>query len=495
MTPLSRTPSQVLRVATRIGGALVDPDIAPTVTHVLVNGQARNIDVARVRLSDGSLISPTALTGTYAFVFDGSELAVGDVVEILFRTGSAGREIDGCVAGRVVQNSGYGVPSLEPGDPFVPPIGGGEGPVFDGTVRAAYVGNSYTHNFDIPGAVQHYVNERLAGASVALGPPPHLGTTIASGNGGYYPAMTLGGMTLYPTIDQRQPDSNGDIEGSTDAIDALASQPPFTYDSVILTSGFNQEQTGIDGIEEETVPGSGSDTVVIEVKRRAISQIRTRLGGLVQVIVRMTHEGYRLNTDVGLAQYENFVRRQVLGARQVEAEGLVSAVIPEAYVWWRLVAGASGAVGNAPFDEVPAYAGLTHPQSTQPGNRNYGWLNRTQGVTAPFAWNGHQNAIAAVVAAWTQGYVLWGIDPRGDTTFQLPAGLPNPLDDFISGDGRIYGGHATNVGNTPWDTSVNPSGPPDPNLALDWSLATQAQIQDRVVAACDDYIEGTTEFD
>ncbi|MCR9162870.1 MAG: hypothetical protein NXI35_19415 [bacterium] len=494
MTPLSRTPSQVLRVATRLGGALVDPDIAPTVTNVLVNGEARNLAVARVRLRDGAPLSPAALDGHYAFVFDGSSLAIGDVVEILFRTGSAGRELDGCVAGRVCANSGYGVPSLDPGEGVVlpPPGGGGEGGgavVFGGTSSIAYVGNSYTQQFNIPGATQHYVNARLAGGAVSLGPPPHLGTTISQGDDGYYPAMTLGGMALFPTIDQRQG------PGSTDAIDALASPPPSTYDAVILTSGFIQEQTGDDGIEAETVPGSGSDTVVLEVKRRVISEIASRLGPVLSVVVRMTHEGYLLNDDVGLAQYESFVRRQVLAARQLEAEGLALAVIPEAYVWWRLTAGASGVVGNAPSDPVPAFVGLTHPESTQPGNRNYGWLNRTQGVTAPFNWNGHQNAIGSIVAAWTQGYIGWDIDPRGDTTFQSPTGLPNPLDDFISQDGRIYGGHATNVGNTPWDPAVNPGGPPDPDLVLDWSLATQAQIQDRIVAACDDYTEGTTEFD
>lgn len=493
MTPLSRTPSQVLRVATRLGGALVDPDIAPTVTHVLINGQASNLTVARVRLTDGAPLTPAALDGHYAFVFDGSSLAIGDVVEVLFRTGSAGRELDGCVAGRVCANSGYGEPDLEPGGGIVlPPGGGGEGggAVLFSDSSAAYVGNSYTQQFDIPAATQHYVNTRLPGGTANLGPPPHLGTTISQGDDGYYPAMTLGGMALFPTIDQRQGGP-----GSTDAIDALASQPPGTYDAVILTSGFIQEQTGDDGIEAETVPGSGADTVVLEVKRRVISEIGSRLGPLTSVIVRMTHEGYLLNDDVGLAQYESFVRRQVLAARQLEVEAIALAVIPEAYVWWRLVAGASGVVGNAPSDPVPAYVGLTHPESTQPGNRNYGWLNRTQGVVAPFNWNGHQNALGSIVAAWTQGYILWGIDPRADATFQFPAGLPNPLDDFISNDGRIYGGHATNVGNTPWDAGVNPGGPPDPDLVLDWSLATQAEIQDRIVSACDDYTEGTTEFD
>jgi hypothetical protein len=464
----------------------LDPDVAPTVTAVLVNGQARSIAVSRVRLTGGGV-----LAGHYAFMFDASSLAVGDVVAILFRSRAAGRPLDACVGGRVCAGPGYGVPSLVPSGPILPPPSGGDGPLFDASSRVAFGGNSYTQQFNIPRAMEHYVAARLPGATIALGPPPHLGTTIANGDDGYYPNMSLGGMTLFPTLDQREPGNTG----STDAIDALASQPPGSVDFVVLTSGFIQEQTGVDGIEAETVPGSGTDTVVLEVKRRAVAEIGSRLGPFTSVVIRMTHEGYRLNTDVGLAQYENFVRRQVLAARALESEGIVAAVVPDGYVYARLTAGAFGPVGSGLTSPVPAYAGLTHATSTQPGGRNYGWLNRTQGVVAPFAWNGHQNVLASIASAWTWGYAMWGIDPRGDTTFQSPAGLPSPFDAFISADGRIYGGHRTGVGIAPYDLAVNPGGPPDSEFDLDWSLTTQQQIQDRIVAAVDDYVAGTTEFD
>ena len=489
MTPLSRTPGQVLRVATRLGGAFVAADIAPTVSAVLVNGQARLLSVDRVQLTDGDIFSPSVLPGQYAFVFDGSNLRVGDIVTILFRAGAGNRQVDGCVSGRVCAAAGYGVPSLIPGPPVILPPGG-DGALFNTDTTAAYVANSFAQQFQIPEVVAHYVAARL-GSVGTLGPPPHLGTTISSGNDGYYPAQTLGGMALYPTLDQREPGNTG----STDAIDAMASQPLGTYDFAILTSGFIQEQTGVGGIAAETVPGSGADTVVLEVKRRVISEIASRLGGQTQVVVRMTHEGYRTNNDVGLAQVESWIRRQVLGARQLEAEGL-AVVLAIHYVWSRLQYGAFGPVGTALTDPVPAYVGLTHSTSTQPGNRNYGWLNRTQGVTAPFAWNTHQNAIAAVVEAWAAGYALWDINPIGDTTFQSPVGLLGRLANFISPDGMsIYAGHATGVGLYPWDPAYNPGGPPDSELVLDWSPPTQEQIQRRIVDAVDDLNNGTTEFE
>ena len=489
MTPLSRTPGQALRVSTRISGAFVDPAIAPTVTAVLVNGQARILAVDRVRITDGNIFSPQALPGQYAFVFDGSSLRLGDIVTILFRAGATGRQIDCSVSGRVCANAGYGVPGLIPGPPVILPPGG-DGAIFDDASVVAYVGNSFTQQFAIPDVVAHYVNTVLPGA-VVLGPPPHLGSTISSGNDGYYPAQTLGGMVLYPTIDQRAPGNTG----SNDAIDAMASQPLGTYGFAVLTSGFIQEETGVGGIEPETVPGSGADTVVLEVKRRAITEIATRLGGQTQVLVRMTHEGYRTNNDADLTQVEAFIRRQVLGARQLEAEGL-AVVIPTHYVWSRLQYGAFGPVGTALTDPVPAYAGLTHSTSAQAGGRNWGWLNRTQGTVAPFTWNTHQNALAAIVEAWLEGYLLWGIDPRGDTTFTSPVGLPSPLNNFISPDGlSIYGGHATGIGNYPFDPAYNPGGPPDSELVFDWSVPTQLQMQTLIVDAADDYVAGTTEFE
>ena len=74
MTPLSRTPDQLLRVATRLAGGFAEADVAPTMTAVLVNGQARAIPVTLVRLTDDALPTPASLPGQYGFRFDG-ELA------------------------------------------------------------------------------------------------------------------------------------------------------------------------------------------------------------------------------------------------------------------------------------------------------------------------------------------------------------------------------------------------------------------------------------
>jgi len=361
-------------------------------------------------------------------------------------------------------------------------------PLFTGTSTVSFVGNSYTQQFAVVPSMAHYVDATLPGAAVTLGPPPILAGTIANGNDGYYPAMTLAGMALYPAFDQRY---ESGATGTLDAIDALASVPPGTYDFVVLTSGFNQEDPTA---ADETVPGSGADTVYLQPVRDIITEIGSRISPAPTCIVRMTHEGYRTNLDVDLTQVQDFLLRQVLGARQLEAEGIL--VVPEHYVGSRLQYGAFGTVGSGVDTPVPAYATLTHSGSLQPGGRNWGWLNRTQGTVAPFNFNTHFNVLSSIVAAWTWGYMMWGIDPRGDTTFTSPVGLPVPLSNFISPDGSlIYGGHATGVGNVPFDTDFNPGGPPDSELVLDWSLATQLQIQERIVAAIDDWLNGITEFD
>ena len=372
----------------------------------------------------------------------------------------------------------------------------------DSASRVVFVGNSFTQNFGgMPNLLEYYVAERLGGSTAVLGPPPHLGTSIANGADGYFPNMSLGGMALYPTIDQRQ------AGGSTDAIDAIASQPPGTYDMVALTSGFRQDDTGVDGIEYEVLAGAGGTNpnvygVILEIKRRVIAEINARVPGIAGTVLRVTQEGFNANSYADLSDIERIVRLQVLGARQLELEGIVARVVPEHYVWSRLQFGAFGSVGTTPTDSVPAYAGLTHTASQQPGGRNFAWLNRTRGDVVPYALNSHQNAIATIVAAWAWGYHMWGIDPRGDTTFSGdPSGLPSPIDDMLNATGtRIYGGQnvyvsPTNDGRFPYDVVANPSGPPDAELDLDWSLATQQQIQDRIVAALDDYEAGTTEFD
>ncbi len=90
---------------------------------------------------------------------------------------------------------------------------------------------------------------------------------------------------------------------------------------------------------------------------------------------------------------------------------------------------------------------------------------------------------------------MWGIDPRGDTTFETNAGLPDPFDRMLSSNGRIYGGQRAGLGTDPYNAALNPGGPPDADLDYDFSPAIQGQIQERIVAACDDYVAGTTEFD
>ena len=358
----------------------------------------------------------------------------------------------------------------------------GRVPLFDETTTAAFVGNSFTQQFAVVPSMAHYVDATLSGAAVTLGPPPVLVDTISAGNDGYYPAMTLGGMCLYPAVDQRYGSALPD--GEFDAIDAIASVAAGTYDYVILTSGFVQEDASL---TPETVPGSGTDTVYLQPVRDIIAEIGSRISPAPTCIVRMTHEGYRINNDTDLVQFQDFVGRQVLGARQLEAEGIL--VVPEAYVYGRL----QGAIGS---DPVPAYSSLTHPSSSQPGNANIGWLSRTQGASGSFPFNTHLNVIATIVAAWTWGYMMWGVDPRGDTTFASPTGLPVPLSNFISPDGTlIYGGHATGVGNVPFDTGTNPDGPPDSDFVLEWNATVRGQMQDRIVEAIDDWRNGTTEFD
>lgn len=368
--------------------------------------------------------------------------------------------------------------------------------IFADDASVAVVGNSYTQNFgSVPVQLQHYLDARLPSNTVSIGPPPYLATSIGDTDG-WFTGQTLGGMALYPTIDQ----SGG--SGSTDAVDAILSAGPSAYDFVVLTSDFRRSEDLVpaEGIDWEVLPGAGGSTVplygvILEVIRRVVDELEVG-GSLASFVVRMTQEGYNANADSDLEDFEQFVRLQTLAARQLESEGVVAHVIPDHYVWSRLTRGKVGTAGLGLEGPVPAYVGLTHTNSLQLGGQNVAWLNRSQGAVAPFNRNGHQNAIATIVHVWAWGYLLWGIDPRGDTTFSSPTGLPNPLDDMIRPDGlRIYGGHNTGVGNFPYDTAVNPSGPPDAELDLDWSATTQGQIQDRIVAAIDDWVAGTTEFD
>lgn len=351
--------------------------------------------------------------------------------------------------------------------------------LMDGETSVAFVGNSFTQQFSVVPAMAHYVDAKIDGAAVDLGPPPVLTGTISAGNDGYYPSMTLAGMALYPAVDQRYGSGSS---GTIDALDAIASESPGTYDFVVVTSGFVQEDAGL------TPSTIGGEDVYVQPVRDIITELATLVDPSPQVIVRMTHEGYRVNNDTDFLQLQDFLGRQVLGARQLESEGIV--VVPEHYIYSRL----QGTVGG---DGVPSYSALTHSSSSQPGNANVGWLSRTQGATGSFPFNTHLNAIASIVCAWIWGYFMWGIDPRGDTTFDSGSGLPGPtLDDFISPDGtQIYGGHNTGVGNFPFDTDINPSGPPDSEMVLPWNSTVRGEMQSRIVSAIDAWRMGTTEFD
>ena len=367
------------------------------------------------------------------------------------------------------------------------------------SVNVAFVGNSYTQNFEsLPALIDYYLGEVLVGWSGTVGAPPHLATTIAnSGTEGWFPGMSLAGMALYDDVDQ----SSG---GSTDAIDAILTT---SYDYVVLTSGFRQEsRPGDAGVNDdafvtrEFLDGAGATSgeqydVCLETVRRIATRL-TAGGSTAPIVVRMTHEGFNANDDTDLDTVERTVRLQVLGARQLLREGVVDRVVPDHYVWSRLQWGVFGDVGSGVTSPVAAYASLTHTDSSQSGGSNLGWMNRSQGDTAPFLNNGHQNALAMIVQTWIWGYAMFGIDPRGDTTFDSATGLPSPFDDMISPSGaNIYGGHNTGLGNTPYDTGTNPSGPPDSELDLDWNATVRGQIQDIIVAAVDDFYDEETEFD
>jgi hypothetical protein len=371
----------------------------------------------------------------------------------------------------------------------------------DQSASGAWIGNSYTQDYgSLPDALQHVLDERIPTNTTSLGPPPDLGTSISQFVGGYFAGMTLGGMALYDEVDQSQ------TAGTTDAVDAVNSLAPGAYDFVVLTSGFRQESRPGDAavnddtaVAREILPGAGGTgtdyDVCLEVTRRVVSQLASG-GSTARTILRMTHEGQNANQDTDLADIERFVRLQCLGARQLESEGVVDLVVPDHYVWSRLQLGKFGTALAGLDGPVPSYASLVHDASQQPGNANVSWLNRTSGDTAPFPLNTHQNAIATIVQAWVYAYAVWGLDPRGDTSFDTAAGLPAPLNNMISPDGtRIYGGQNSGDGNLPYDTGVNPGGPPDSQLDLAWNATVRSEIQDRIVAAVDDWNAGATEFD
>lgn len=367
----------------------------------------------------------------------------------------------------------------------------------------AYFGNSFTlfwGNNDeggLPLNLLHVLSSLVPGHTVTASAPPYLATSIANSNNvsGFYPGMSLGGMTLFPTIDQRT-----DNAGTTDAIDALASVPNNTYDLIVLTSGMKRDN-GSAGTAYELpdgiIPTANVNTwgVNLGIARQVGPLVRAESDGAVAM--RLTQEGFNANDDVDLSDMQRIIEVQVRGARQLLAEGVIDHIIPDHWVWGRLL----GIIGANPAP-ITAFAALTHSNSLQPGGRNYAWLQYGEGPAAPFDTNSHQNAIGTIVNAWIHALWMFGIDPRGDTTYSGdPSGLPAPLNNMLNATGtRVYGGQnidggvANQNGNLPYDLTENPAGPPDSEMDLDWSLTTQAEIQDVIYQAWVDWEAGTDEF-
>ena len=490
MQPIQAAAAQRVGFTLKNGlGLRQDGDTIPTVLSVNLPGGHAGVSatVSQVTDSGGSPI-----TGEYYIEVDASTFPFGAQVRFIVQVTVGGVPLTQPVDAVVLKGSAPAV--------SLPPVSGVPRVSLLPTDNIGFVGNSYRQNFgSMPTMLSFYLGERGVTAPT-LGPTPHLPTTISPTSDGWYIAQSLGGMTLFPTIDQ----SGG--TGSTDATDAVGSQPDGTYDYVAMISGMRQDfpPAGV-GLDREfpngVVGGSpGVDDVYLEITRQAIAEFNAASPtNPPQYIKILTQEQFNNLNQSTLTQYENNVRIQVLGARTLESEGLLAMTVPEHYVWSRLMRGKIGTAMAGLEGPVPAYTTLTHPTSGHPGGRNWFYLFRTNGASAPFNQNNHQNAIATIVAAWIWGYAAFGLDPRGDLTF---AGVPNPamqsevrlMIEPTSG-AQIYGGHRTGVGLDPWNTAINPGGPPDSNMVLDWSPATQLQIQERIVAALDDYYAGTTEFD
>ncbi|MGH1343800.1 MAG: hypothetical protein ACRBN8_19745 [Nannocystales bacterium] len=465
MTSLSRTPNQLLRVATRLARVFAEGDIAPTATAVLVNGQARGIPVTRLRLDDGNLFPSTEIPGQYGFLFDGSSLALGDRVDILYRTRSNGRILDGCVSGRVCSRGDMGV------DFRVPPTlpgGGDEGPfpsaLADFSASIVFGGNSQTFNYPwdanpvqggLPSMIAYILEQHLGGAAApTLGPPP---PTSISDAEGYYPGQSLSQMAFGGAPD--------------DMIDAIAGGPAGTYDHAVFTSGFRQDG----GFPEELPPYN----VLLGNHRQALLELA--VGGIDSAYIRMSSEGFQIDNESDNTDFAFFVERLIRGARQLEGEGIgnLTAVVPDLYVWYLLQIA----------DPVPGFSSLTHPASLHPGNRRYGWLQRTQASGATFVLNAHQNYLGTIVNAYTWCYALWGVDPTGGPDlFAAPFGT-RPNDRWISAAGdQIYLGDSNGTG------FLGGATPPDTPSIAPWNATIRADIRVRIRNAVDQYYSGATVF-
>jgi len=480
--PIRSLPGQRVPFSLRVNGELSNADSFSS-RILIANGLPTGIPYSIRNAEDASVLD---IPGVYWIELDASSLSHRDQLRFDFEW-----VLDGVTRRAEVRYSVFdgAVFSSSPVVPVAPVV---SVPL---TSSVAYVVNSFTGNYGGAYSIlSHYIGERLGPNSLTLSPPPVSAANTIGDADGVFSGMTLGGMTRYPMIDQ----SGG--SGSEDALDAILAQPDGTFDYIQYTSGFRQEQEVPGTYDFEVLPGAGGTNpgvfgVHLQVMRDNVSDINGMLVTTPAHILRMTQEGFNANDDSDLTDMERIIRLQVLGARQLEAEGVIATTLPLHYVWSRLMWGAFGSVGSGLSTPVPLYSSLTHQNSQQPGGANLAWLSRSQNDTG-FPTNSHQNFIGTLVNVWAEGYALYGINPIGDTTFDFPFIATAASQNFIRPDGaRIYGGQAQGAGNLPYDTGVNPGGPPDAELDLPWTSAIRNEIQTRIVAAIDDYYTQATEFD
>ncbi len=370
-----------------------------------------------------------------------------------------------------------------------------------------FVGNSFTQNLgELPNYIQYLLDQHQPTNTTTLGPPtPNLATTLGDTDG-WFTGQGTSEMCFA-----------GNGTTTTDALDHIATNGVGTYDSVVITSNYRQDGDSVSPpvTREDVGYGTNNQWIAYVEWLRLIAQELDSLGYTGPMIVRMSQEGENWNGDTDFSDATRLQQVKMAAARRLESEANTASVplsvynVPDHYVWYRLCIGNEDGLtfGNGPQTPVPSFTSLVHQASLQPSSRNVSWCNRSNNDTNPPLGdppnrNSHQNFLATLINTWTWGYAVWGIDPRGDTSFDLPFTIPGGnvnSQNFINTDGtRIYGGQAQGIGNVPYDpvspynliTVVNAI--PDAELDLPWTAAIRTEIQDRIVAAVDDYYAGTT---